>query len=46
MLRKIKASVVAALCCTVVGAGLAGCRERLGGELGPVRRHRRVGRDP
>jgi pimeloyl-ACP methyl ester carboxylesterase len=25
MLRKIKASVVAALCCTVVGAGAAGC---------------------
>ncbi|MER7498975.1 alpha/beta fold hydrolase [Nonomuraea pusilla] len=25
MLRKIKTSVVAALCCTVVGAGVAGC---------------------
>ena len=25
MLRRIKTSVVAALCCTVVGAGLAGC---------------------
>jgi thioesterase domain-containing protein len=25
MLRKMKTSVVAALCCTVVGAGLAGC---------------------
>lgn len=34
MLRKIKSSVAAALCCTVLGTGAAGCDGR-DGELGP-----------